>query len=56
MQFKDILHLLSILLLKTFLKTHLLGQANCDRDSNVKFCRQPGLEAQKVEKHWSMEP
>ncbi len=56
MKFKDILHLLllSILLLKNIFKNTyvLLGQANRDRDSNVKFCSQPGLEAQKVEKHW----
>ena len=32
-----------------------LGQKiakNCDRDSEVKICLQPALEAQKVEKHW----
>ncbi len=38
---------------KKFLKHILLGQTNRDRDSNVKIFRQPGLEAQKVEKHWS---
>jgi hypothetical protein len=27
---------------------------NCDRDSEVKICLQPGLEAQKVEKHCSI--
>jgi len=26
-------------------------QKNCDRDSSVKICLQPELEAQKVEKH-----
>ncbi len=34
----------------------LLGQKlnkNSDWDSNVKICLHPGLEAQKVEKHWT---
>jgi len=39
---------------KTRLKHMQLAQKlakNCDRDSEVKICLQPGLEAQKVEKH-----
>jgi len=41
---------------KKILKHILLGQANRDRDSNVKICRQPGLEAQKVQKHCPRRP
>jgi len=39
---------------KTWLKTHVTKTKtwkNCDRDSDVKICIRPGLEAQKVEKH-----
>jgi len=54
MQFKQCLH--PYYVEKKRLKHILLGQKlakNCDRDSEVKICLQPGLEAQKVEKHWS---
>jgi len=35
--------------LKNIKKYISLGEANCDRDSNVKICGQLGLEGQKVE-------
>jgi len=43
-----------IVVKKTRLKIHITRiktLKNCDRDSDVKICLQPGLEAQKVEKH-----
>jgi len=52
MQFKQCLH--PYYVEKKRLKHILLGQKlakNCDRDSEVKICLQPGLEAQKVENH-----
>jgi len=39
-----------------FIKLGLKLKKNCDRYSDVKICLQPGLEAQKVEKHCSRIP
>jgi len=57
MQFKQGLNLLVILIVKNILKNTYCWDNNWtkkfDRDCQVKLSLQSGLEAQKVEKHWS---
>ena len=52
MKLRQNLHLLGTLSRKTYITVTKSYQFFVYRDSNLKICLQPGLEAQKVEKHW----